>query len=299
MKYLVFGGTGFIGSNFIEYIKEKGDEVLSISRSGENGSLAIDITDEVQFSKIDYRPDVVINCASILPEKSKTSKDSQFLKDLFLTNVMGAANIANWAVKKEVPKLINTSTLVVVKKPWPIPLLESSTQLPEGQHVGYAMSKLSQEQIMNYCTLNSKTNLIHLRLSAVYGAGMKPEGIIFDLLEKFVNEKEIRLTDAEKNSVDFIHVNDVCQVLYKVGITGSEENVINVASGKDVTILKLAHILKDLSRSKSEIKDTQTGRSSSKAVINVNRMKGCIGSLYDEFKSLESGLGEITERYKK
>lgn len=297
MKFLVFGGTGFIGSNLVQYIRDQGGEVFPVSRSGGKDSLPLDITVGSEFSKINFEPDVVINCASRIPAKGKKSTDPEFLKELFLTNVVGAANIANWAVKNEILKLINCSTLVVVNKPWPQPLTEDYFRLPEGFHAGYAMSKLSQEQIMNHCVSGSDTRLIHMRLSAVYGPGMTPEGIIFNLLKNLVQDRDVNLTDANSNSLDLIHVKDVCKAIYALGVNGYEEKVMNLASGKEVSIAQLAERLKEITGSNSKINNSDTGNPPSRAVIDIERLKEHIGPVYADFVPLKEGLKQMTGNF--
>lgn len=298
MKFLVFGGTGFIGRNLVNYLRDKGREVTSVSISGGENSVSLDITKAGEYKKLDVLPDVVINCASRIPAKGKTSTDPDFLKELFHTNVTGAANIANWAVEKKVPRLINCSTLVVVNKPWPEPLTEDYVELPQGIHVGYSMSKLSQEQIMGQCVAGSDTKLLHTRLSAVYGPEMKPEGIIFKLLEKLAQNEEIRLTNAEKNTLDLIHVKDVCKALYELGVNGYNHRIINLANGKEISILKLAGTLREITGSNSGIHNSDTGGLSSKAKIGVSRLQNYIGPVYEEFLNPEEGLRDLVENYK-
>lgn len=298
MKFIVFGGTGFVGSKLVRHIRGQGGEVLAVSRSGDDDSLSLDITEQSQFSKIDFEPDVIINCASRIPAKGKKSTDPDFLKELFLTNVTGAANIANWAVKNGIPKLINCSTLVVVKKPWPEPLTEEFFALPEGFHVGYAMSKLSQEQIMHQCVSESDTKLVHVRLSAVYGPGMPAEGIIFSILENLVQDKDVNLTDAKINSLDLIHVEDVNRALYALGVNAYDEKVINLASGKEVSVYGLAETLKKITGSNSVINNSDTGNLPSRAVIDIEKLKKNIGSVYNDFVPLEEGLKEIAGKYR-
>lgn len=298
MKFLIFGGTGFVGSNLVDYLKEQGEEVFSVSRSGGSNCLSLDITQESEFSKISFRPDIVINCASRIPAKGKKSTDPEFLKELFLTNVIGASNIANWAAKENISKLINCSTLVVVDKPWPTPLTEDFFEIPKGIHVGYSMSKLSQEQIMNQCVSGSETKLLHARLSAVYGGGMNPEGIIFNLLKEFMQDKEVSLTNAKVNSLDLIHVEDVCKALYTIALNGFKANTMNVANGNEVTIYELAEKLKSVLESSSEIKDSNTENLPSRALIDITEMRKNIGSVYEKFIPLEEGLKEITKSFK-
>lgn len=294
MKFLVFGGTGFVGRNLIDYINKNGGEAVSASRSGRGDkNVIVDINNVESFDSINFQPDVVINCASIVPQKGKSSKDPQFLKDLFITNTVGAVNIANWVVERQIAQLINCSTLVVVKKPWPNPLKEGFEAVPEGVHSGYSLSKLSQEKLMNECIKNSDVNLSHLRLSAVYGERMVREGFIFNVLEKLQKNEEVILTDAKKNTIDFINVMDVCRSIYTIAQKDNKYSLINLASGKPISVYDLTLLLKEITSSSSEISNLVSSEIGSEANIDITRLKELIGKEYNDFIELQNGLKNI------
>ncbi|WP_029032988.1 NAD-dependent epimerase/dehydratase family protein [Salinimicrobium terrae] len=299
MKFLIFGGTGFVGRALIQYLKDQGEDVVHVSRSGKNDSIALDITNEKDFLNLDVIPDVIVNCASVTPKKGRTSKDPEFLRELFSTNVIGAVNICNWAIKKEVPKVINCSTLVVVRKPWPIPLKEEHQNPPTGYHVGYAMSKLGQEQLMNECFEGSSSQLIHLRLSAVYGPGMSAEGIIFDTLKKLERNEDVNLKDSRKNSIDLIHVRDVSRVIYSISKGPLKDKILNVAKGEELLIWDLVHLLKKLKQSDSKILNSDSNLSASPSAIDISRLEKYLGREFTKFTPYEDGLKEIIDFEKK
>ena len=296
MKFLIFGGTGFVGDALKKYIISRGGEAMTVSRSAGKAAFAVDIAEKANFSVIDYEPDVVVNCASRVPAKGISSTDPEFLKELFLTNVIGGANIADWAVRKNVKRIINCSTLVVVKKPWPNPLTEEHSRIPDGFHVGYSMSKLSQEQIMNQYVTGGKTELVHARLSAVYGEEMVPEGIIFSILESLRKDREVRLYDADKNSMDLVHVEDVARSIISIAEAPSLSwNTINIASGNEVSVLQLVEELKRLTGSQSEIINSNTENPPSRAQIDVEKLRSVIGNRFEEYTPLEKGLRGIVD----
>lgn len=295
MKYLIFGGTGFVGKNLASFLKDHGAEVYAVSNSGRDQTISIDITSKADFSKINFVPDVVVNCASKVPSAGKKSNDPDFLKELFLTNVVGAANICNWAVGKKVRRILNCSTMVAVKKPWPVPLSEDSVGVPEGVHAGYSLSKLSQEKIMNECVKGSETQILHARLSAVYGPGMKREGIIFNVLQKALAGEKISLRNAEKNSIDLIHVTDVAQYLFKLSKSNEafDYDVINLGSGKEISVFELSKLITKLVGSEAEIINLDTTESVSRALIDNSLLQSVLTGSFEGFIDLERGLDSL------
>lgn len=292
MKFLVFGGTGFLGSNLVQYLINENQEVVAVSKAGKRNSLSVDITNEQEFSKIDFKPDFIVNCASQIPVFGKTSNDPEYLEKLFSTNVVGAANISNWAVKNDVPKIFNCSTLVVVKKPWPNMMKEDFFKLPDGPHVGYSMSKLSQEQIMNELVTGSSCHVLHLRLSAIYGENMVPQGILFYLMNKLKRGEDVILTDATKTSFDFINIHDVCRIILKLARNNLKINILNTASGIPVSLMEVTELLKEIMGSNSTILNTDTKKKPSPSNINIENLRNQIGTKYN-FVDLKEGLKRI------
>ena len=297
MKYLIFGGSGFLGRSLINYLINKGEKVISVSRRNNEfcTSIPVDITSEIEFDKLKgVKPDVVINCASKLPEKGKNSKDVHFVDELFKTNVIGGLNIANYVAANSIPKLINCSTLAVHDRPWSVPLTEDLTNLPSGTHAAYGLSKLSQEKIMTNAVKDSKSNILHLRLSALYGESMLQEGILFFLLKKIKRKENITLTDGNKTSFDFIHVNDVSNIIYQLSRICYKDDIVNVASGTSVSLNMLAESLKKTLNSTVCIHNTRTTREESFSVIDIQKLTNYIGyETIRNFKPLDEGLYEL------
>lgn len=294
MIFLIFGSTGFIGKNLMLFLKSQGEEVYGVSRSEAQDSFKVDIANKEDFAKINVKPDVVVNCASALPINGNYSKDTEYLEELFLTNVIGGTNIANWAREKKVSKIINCSTLAVVGKPWPIEMDEEFYQLPSGFHVGYSMSKIAQERIMNNSIEGSDCCLLHLRLSAVYGLGMVEEGIIFQLLEKGLKNENVKLTNSRLVNVDLIHVNDVVRSIYKVSLATFNQTIesYNLASGREISIYDLScKILSLVGSESSIIEKNDSEMKASKAKIKIEKLKKVIGEdVFESFISIDEGL---------
>lgn len=275
MKYLVTGAGGFLGSTLVKHLQEAGEEVYAARRQAEAGAVALDLTKPEQFHALDIQPDIIINCASALPDAGKSFSDPAYLRQLFETNVIGSTNLMNWAASRQVSRVINCSTLVVVNKPWPVPLKEEENTYPRGGHVGYSASKLSQELVMRSIAEANGIDLLHVRISALYGPGMKDGGILTKLLKQAAAKEKISLTNGNSVSFDFLHVKDAAKILYHLsGMDTWPQPVMNLASGEEISLLNLAETLCGLTGNpKENIHNKDNPGVSSRAKVDTSLLE--------------------------
>ena len=192
MKVLIFGGNGFLGKALQHEFNKSKVEFFTVSRSNTLSSFNVDISKIDDFSSL---PDnfftVIVNCAAVLPGGSYL--DSAYLDLIYKTNILGSQNICNWiSSQSSIVKIVNCSTLVVVKKPWEMPLLEvEENTYPFGSHVLYCSSKLAQELIFKTFSDDFKIKLAQIRFSTLYGKGMNWNGLLCNFLDQATNNKKI------------------------------------------------------------------------------------------------------------
>tara|TARA_B110000091_G_scaffold209539_1_gene250878 strand:- start:1102 stop:1980 length:879 start_codon:yes stop_codon:yes gene_type:complete len=291
MKILIFGNSGLVGRELELYLTTLGHLIIGVSRNGKS-DYNFDISNFDCFKQILEVPDIIINCASILPTSKEESLDAKYLKKLFEVNLFGAINIVKWAKIKKIKKIINFSSLSVNQKPWPVPLLENNTNLVTGNHTGYSLSKLCQEKMMTEVGFENKISIIHLRLSAVYGEKMKREGIIF-FLQKFIdNNKNIEITNGLKTSFDFINTKDICQVIAKLLNLNIPKGVYNLASEEEIKLIDLAKLIIKIKHSNHQIINNESNKEISRALIDCTKIKNYLGDFH-VFTPLEIGLKKI------
>lgn len=238
MKVFIFGSNGFLGKYVTKKFKQHENiEVIDLPHE------VMDISQPINFES-EFKPDdIAINCAAkvLLHENIN-------LQQLFNVNVTGAINVALWAKKYNL-KLIHCSTLAIYLKPWPIPLRESSPLISLDLNTdltgGYASSKLLGE-IGVKCIKDDTTIL---RFSALYGPGMKWEGVLPKFIDLALKGETIEA--IEDQSMDFLHVEDAANAVYEA--VSTKPSIINVASGVETSVVDLASMIVDLTEKRSRI----------------------------------------------
>ncbi len=170
MKILVTGGSGFIGTNFIEYIRGRdGFDILNLDIKSPILSEHIknyencDIMDYDKLEKVimEFKPDFVVHLAA------KTGAHS--IKDIkeFAPNIKGVENLINALIKaNSVKRVVFTSTLLVCKMGY-IPKSDTDYK----PTTAYGMSKVEGEKIVrNWKELPFKWTII--RPISVWGPYM-------------------------------------------------------------------------------------------------------------------------------
>ena len=151
-RYLVTGGAGFTGINFIRFLLAKGESVRSLDIAPfdypERGRIDVvtgDIRDKNTVDEAMNGVDMVIHAAMALPLYPK--------KDILTTGIDGTRNILEAALRHGVSRVIHISSTAVYGIPDHHPLLE--TDKLEG--VGpYGEAKIAAENIFRDLTEKPK-----------------------------------------------------------------------------------------------------------------------------------------------
>lgn len=295
MRVLLFGGSGFLGKSIVECFTFEKVSVETVSR-GENCNYQIDIKSFEDFKKLPNNYyDVVINAATVLPGGDYL--DNTYLNNIYETNILGSQNICKWIeTQSTIQKIINCSTLVVVNKPWQIPLDENAKTYPLGNHVLYSSSKLMQELLFTTFSDLNKIPCVNLRFSSIYGKNMPKSGILFNLFNQIETNKSIELTNASKISFDFIHVDDAARAIWQV-VNTNYTGILNVASGEEIKLIDLAKKMSLLYQDEiiiNNIDDVNFGKNFSN--VDISHLKKIMKTF--NFISLENGLKEIITIWK-
>lgn len=249
--YIVTGGVGFIGSNFILYMLKKHEDIRIINvdcltYAGNLENLAsiqddprysfkqIDICDKVEIARLMNAevPDYVINFAAESHVDRSISDPGAFAA----TNVMGTVNMLNAAMACwqenggfEGRKYLQVSTDEVygtLSIDEPDTFFQETT--PLSPHSPYSASKASADMfVMAYAdTFGLPVNIT--RCSNNYGPFQFPEKLIPLMINNALDHKELPVYGDGLNIRDWLYVEDHCKAIDMVcshGVLGEVYNV--------------------------------------------------------------------------
>ncbi len=234
MKILVIGSKGFIGSHLVKFFTEKGYETWQcdvVVDYVQPNYFLVDATN-ANFQEIFEveQFNVCVNCsgAASVPDSIVHP-----LRDYTL-NTSNVFNILN-AINKHNPrcKFINLSSAAVYGNPSELPIKENAEVNPISP---YGKHKLMSEMICDefYQVFGVKT--CSVRIFSAYGNGLRKQ-LFWDLHKKLLGTDSISLFGSGNETRDFIHVDDIVQVIELI-IENSkfEGDVINVANGEEVSV---------------------------------------------------------------
>lgn len=264
MRSLVTGGAGFIGSNLVDALLARGDEVtvvddLSTGRRGNlDGALAagaelveLDIREGEELSALatERRPERVFHLAAQIDVR-KSLADPAFDAAI---NVGGTANVLDAARAAECGRVVFVSTGGAIYgegEGQQLPLDESAPIAPMS---AYGQSKFAAEGYLALYERLYGLSGISLRLGNVYGPRQDPLGeagviaIFCGLLRE--GGRPTVYGDGTQTR-DYIYVGDVVAA----AIAAAESKVtgpVNLGTGRESSVLDLVELLRELSGNES------------------------------------------------
>ena len=266
---LVTGAAGFIGSNLTIELVNLGANVIgfdnlfngrieNIEEIIENKSFKFikgDIRDFNFLLEIFEGIDIIYHVAAftsvpqsvLMPE---TCND---------VNVNGTLNVLNAARKRDIEKIIYSSSSSVYGD---TPTLPKKEDMPRHPISPYGASKLACEGYMQAFHKIYGLRTLSLRYFNVFGPRQKDSpysGVIAIWLGRLLNNKDLIIFGNGEQSRDFTYVKDVVQANLIAAEQSFSGEIINIAAGAPITLSNLAKlILKLTKKEKLNISYTNT-----------------------------------------
>ncbi|MBM3696817.1 MAG: dTDP-glucose 4,6-dehydratase, partial [Actinobacteria bacterium] len=263
-RYLVTGGAGFIGSNFVRYLLEHEPDaavtnldlltyagveatVRELDADPRHTFVRGDIGDAALLDGVLSGHDVVVNFAAETHVDRSISGPGVFLQ----TNVVGTGTLLEAARRHAVPRFVQVSTDEVYGSlaegfaPEDAPLRPSSP---------YSASKAAGDLLAASYGTTFGYPVIVTRCTNNYGPYQFPEKVIPLFVTNLLDGRKVPLYGEGRNERDWLHVDDHCAAIHLLVDRGAPGEVYNIGADAQLPNIELTRrILAALDRGEDMI----------------------------------------------
>src|SRR5215211_2513598 len=257
MKALVTGGAGFIGSNLVDALLARGDEVTVVDdlSTGRRENLEQALANGGVFEEVDIRdaetvgdvvgrkkPDAIFHLAAQIDVRKSVADPAADAR----INVEGTANMLSAAQAQGVRRFVNTSTGgAIYGEGRQIPAPEDHPSAPEAP---YGLSKWCAEQYCQIFTRLHGLSTVSLRYGNVYGPRQDPlgeAGVIAIFCGKVLEGGRGTIFGSGEQTRDYVFVKDVVDANLRAAESDAT-GPINIGLGQQKSVLDIVEVMKGL-----------------------------------------------------
>ncbi|MGY3576846.1 NAD-dependent epimerase/dehydratase family protein [Bradyrhizobium sp. USDA 4504] len=248
-RYIITGGSGFVGQALAKAIRMDGDEVIIASRGrhhdgGGEGWIEYDLRDRATIANlIAARPDGIYHLAwSTTPSSAEADAAADVQ-----TNLGGTVELfRELAEKLDVPVLFLSSGGTVYGVAEQLPIPETHPLRPIGL---YGMTKASAENYAVYFRERHGLDIRIARLANPFGATQsmaKLQGAASIFARKILHQEPITIWGDGSVVRDYIDVDDAVsgmKAIMKLNAAKAFPNALNIGSGEGTSLNQLIEII--------------------------------------------------------
>ncbi|WP_077211352.1 GDP-L-fucose synthase [Bacillus dakarensis] len=250
-KIYVAGHSGMVGSAIVRRLHQLGYKNIVTKTSKE---LNLIRQDEVEKFFEEERPEFVFLAAA---KVGGIYANDTFPAEFIYNNLMIEANVIHNAYKYKVKKLLFLGSSCIYPKMAAQPIKEEYllTGPLESTNEAYAMAKLSGIALCKFYRKQFGCNFISVMPTNLYGINdnfdLKTSHVLPALIRKFHEAKingdqQVVIWGTGKPKREFLFVDDLADACVHLMKNYNNEMHVNVGTGKDLEIGKLANIIKDV-----------------------------------------------------
>lgn len=243
MRFLVTGATGFLGWRATTLLRERGHDVVALTRPGGSERALAREVEAVRLDAGDLRArDLVAGCDAVLhfagiPDPSKAREDpARAVRE----NAGTTLNLLE-GCRVHAAGLLYPSTVRAAVEPPPDE---------------YALSK----RLGELCCLLHPAPASVVRLTSVFGPGQVAwegaTGAIASFAALALEGNPIAIRGNPKRTRDFVYVDDVVSVLEQLVADGRWNETFTVASGRPTSLERVAELVREAAGTQAPIETT-------------------------------------------
>lgn len=273
MKYIVTGGSGFIGHNVIRELESQGhecfildngtdygfipeDELLYLGRARRDRTIAsahyIDLCEHDRvasfFTNFAFSCDAVIHLASF-PRQKVVSANPVWGAEVMGT---GLVNLLELTKRHRIPKFVYISSSMVYGD-FENDVSETAVCVPQGQ---YGIMKLMGENLVKDYTRRGCFDHVIIRPSAVYGEYDVEDRVVSKFMLSAMRGETLKVNGANE-TLDFTYVEDAARGIVQATLSDRAVNgTYNITKSHSMSLLQAAGLaIKIAGKGTVEVRD--------------------------------------------
>lgn len=257
MKYVIFGGGGFIGSTIADQLLKEGHSLRVFERPRVAPYRQFESHEQVEWVTGDFQSkhdlqmamegtDGILHLVSTTLPKSSNDDPIYDIQ----TNVIATLNMLDIMVNLKMKKIVFISSGgTIYGRPQYLPIPEVHPTVPE---VSYGISKLAIEKYLYLYSQLHGIRPVTLRVANPYGERQRIEtaqGAIAAFISRAAAGKPIEIWGDGTVTRDYVYVQDLAEAFSKALAYEGNVQTFNVGSGAGTSLnLLVEHIEKILNR---------------------------------------------------
>jgi len=294
-KIFIAGHKGLVGSNIYKHLKEKGYNNL-VTRTRQE----LDLLDQNAVNKF-FRDNNIEYVFTAAAKVGGILFNNNYQADFLYENVVIASNMIHAAYEFGVKKLLYLGSSCIYPRMAPQPIKEEYLlQGPlEPTNEGYALAKIVGLKLCEKYQKQYGKDFVSAMPTNLFGPGdnFHPDHshVIPGMMRRFHEAKikqapQVVIWGTGQPKREFLYVEDLVAALELIMLEYHDPHTINVGTGQDVTILELAHLMKEVVGFKGEIKtDPSKPDGMPRKVLDISKISA-LG--WKPKYTLEEGLRE-------
>jgi UDP-glucose 4-epimerase len=306
-RVLVTGGAGTIGSHVVDELIDAGAEEVvvldnfvrgrreNLAQASATGPVRIvegDVRDRALVAKLMQGIDVVFHQAAI--RITQCAEEPRLAHEVL---VDGTFNIVEAAAEAGVRKVVAASSASIYGLATRFPTIEDHH--PYDNDTLYGAAKTYNEGLLRSFYAMTGLDYVALRYFNVYGPRMDVHGLYTEVLIRWMERINAGVPPLifgdGAQTMDFVYVEDIARANILAATADATDQVFNVASGVETSLLELAQLLIGVMGADLEVEfgPERAVNKVSRRLADTTRARDALG--FEAQVSIKEGLAGLVD----